>query len=281
MKRLISSVLVLVLLLSSLPSILALPTSNPAIDNTKIPEHAVQIAEDVFSLGTAKVDGKIVQGFLFVRYREGFAKPIGTPGKGNDKNKDTGDFVYYELMGNNVYWKTKENYIYQQTMDATSIASIETSFSTWEAVGFDIFGTSAQGVVDGVDFDNPDNKNEILFGNIEDPGVIAFCLVWGVFGGPPRFRQLVEFDIVFDNVDYSWGDATTDPELMDLENIATHEIGHALGLADLYLWMFDTTDPEVLNTVQEQTMYGYATEGDTNKRTLEAGDIAGVEALYS
>ena len=281
MKRLISSVLVLVIILSSLPSILALPTSNPALDNAKIPEHAVQIAEDVFSLGTVKVDGKIVQGFLFVRYREGFAKPAGTPGKGNDKNKDTGDFVYYELMGNNVYWKTKENYIYQQTMDATSIASIETSFSTWEAVGFDIFGTSAQGVVDGVDFDNPDNKNEILFGNIEDPGVIAFCLVWGVFGGPPPFRQLVEFDIVFDNADFSWGDATENPELMDLENIATHEIGHALGLADLYLEMYDTTDQEIISTVMEQTMYGYATEGDTNKRTLEAGDIAGVEALYS
>ena len=281
MKRLIASALVLVILLSSLPTILAQPTSNPAIDNTKIPEHAVQIAEDVFSLGTAKVDGKIVQGFLFVRYREGFAKPAGTPGKGNDKNKDTGDFVYYELMGNGVYWKTKENYIYQQTINPTSIATIETSFFTWESVGYDIFGSKVEGIVDGVDFDSPDDKNEILFGNIIDTDVIAMCSVWGIFGGPPPFRQLVEFDIVFDNADFSWGDATENPELMDLENIATHEIGHALGLADLYLEMYDTTDQEIISTVMEQTMYGYATEGDTNKRTLEAGDIAGVEALYS
>ena len=29
-----------------------------------------------------------------------------------------------------------------------------------------------------------------------------------------------------------------------------------------------------------QTMYGYAGFGETNKRTLEGGDIAGVKSLY-
>jgi hypothetical protein len=89
---------------------------------------------------------------------------------------------------------------------------------------------------------------------------------------------LVEFDIIFDDVDFEWG--IGDANKMDLENIATHEIGHALGLADLYDWTYDTTDPEVLNKVREQTMYGLAIEGETKKRTLETGDIAGVEVLY-
>jgi hypothetical protein len=57
---------------------------------------------------------------------------------------------------------------------------------------------------------------------------------------------------------------------MDFENIATHELGHSVGLGDLY------TD-----ACSEQTMYGYADNGETKKRTLEAGDIKGVQELYA
>ncbi|MCK4367642.1 MAG: matrixin family metalloprotease [Thermoplasmata archaeon] len=56
---------------------------------------------------------------------------------------------------------------------------------------------------------------------------------------------------------------------MDFENVATHELGHRVGLADLYN-----------AKSSEQTMYGYADYGETKKRTLEAGDIVGVQALY-
>ena len=56
---------------------------------------------------------------------------------------------------------------------------------------------------------------------------------------------------------------------MDFENIATHELGHAVGLGDLY------------NDCTEETMYGYASYGETKKRTLEAGDITGIKKLYS
>jgi len=56
---------------------------------------------------------------------------------------------------------------------------------------------------------------------------------------------------------------------MDFENIATHELGHSVGLDDLY----DERS-------SEQTMYGYASYGETKKRTLEDGDINGVYQLY-
>jgi len=95
------------------------------------------------------------------------------------------------------------------------------------------------------------------------------CVVWGFFLGPPSTRKIVEFDIIFDDFDYAWGDATANDELMDLQNIATHELGHGLGLADLY-------DLDL----QEQTMYGRATEGETIKRDLASGDIAGIQFLY-
>ena len=56
---------------------------------------------------------------------------------------------------------------------------------------------------------------------------------------------------------------------MDFESIATHELGHSVGMGDLY-----TTD------CGEMTMYGYATDGETKKSSLEDGDITGVKELY-
>ena len=56
---------------------------------------------------------------------------------------------------------------------------------------------------------------------------------------------------------------------MDLENIATHELGHGLGLGDLYK-----------DACSDVTMFGYSTEGETKKRTLEPADIAGIQELY-
>ena len=51
--------------------------------------------------------------------------------------------------------------------------------------------------------------------------------------------------------------------LMDVQNIATHELGHGFGLSDLYQSKWS-----------EQTMYGYSYEGDTAKRDLASGDIS-------
>jgi hypothetical protein len=288
MKRMLYSGLILVLLLASLPSILAQPTPTSAtIDNAAtpitvmIPEHVVQITENVFSLGTSEADGKIAEGFLFIHYREEFAKP---PWAGNGKDKGNKETEPYAILGKGVKWKTTEPYVLDPTTtddvsDTFVINTIIASFDTWEnpeeGVTYNIFGSRVDGEVDGADTLSPDNKNELFFGLIEDEGVIAVTIVWGYFRGPPQSREIIEYDMVFDD-EYTWGyagptneEAPYDTSIMDLQNIATHELGHALGLADLYD-----------DTATEQTMYGYATEGETKKRTLAAGDIAGVKELY-
>ena len=105
-----------------------------------------------------------------------------------------------------------------------------------------------------------------MFENLGDDGPIAFAIVWGIFSGPPQGRKLVEWDAVF-NSDYDWS-LSGEANKMDYQNIATHEFGHALGLGH----------PE--STCTEETMYAFASFGETKKRTLELGDIAGVNELY-
>ncbi len=139
----------------------------------------------------------------------------------------------------------------------------------WEttASGAAIFGGEVAGTVDGADTSSTDRKNEVLFGNIDTPGAIAVAIVWGVFRGPPSGRGLVEWDMVFDDVDFGWS-LSGEAGAMDFDNIATHEIGHAAGMGH----------PD--DSCTEETMYRYADLGETQKRDLNAGDIAGIDSLY-
>ena len=66
-------------------------------------------------------------------------------------------------------------------------------------------------------------------------------------------------------VDNSCGDL----KKYDAQDILTHEIGHWLGLDDIY----DSTQKDL-------TMYGYGRKGELKKNTLETGDILGIQSLY-
>ncbi len=198
---------------------------------------------------------------------------------GGPSNNGGGDATSscYDLFGNGVAWKVTEPYVLDTTntegmSDAFVRSATATSFATWDAtVAFDVFGPENLGaVVDGADMASPDGKNEVFFGSIDSPGAIGVTIVWGVFSGPPFAREIIEYDTIFDQADYNWGDATIDPTVMDYQSIATHEFGHSAGLDDLY-----TAD------CIEATMYGYGAEGETYARTLAAGDIAGMNAIYS
>lgn len=111
------------------------------------------------------------------------------------------------------------------------------------------------------------DQNEVAFGDITDEGVIAATWVWRTTSGPPHERYIAEWDQVYDVVSFSWS-STGDPNAMDFDNIATHEVGHAVGMGH----------PE--STCVDETMYAYASNGETIKRDLHTGDIAGVNGLY-
>ena len=256
-----------------------------------IPKQAIKVAPGVFNLGTALDNGKMVEGYAFVRYKKGFGKPgtecgngICEPGENarkcprdcaNGGEEPDDSSTCYGFLAKGAKWKTLENYVVNPVntrgLDKTFVVdNFAFDISKWEdAAEADILGGgSSTDETLVADLDSPDNKNEVYFADIDYQGAIGITIIWGIFGGPPPFRELVEWDQVYDDVDFDWSSSGEDGK-MDFENIATHELGHSIGLADLY------TD-----ACSEQTMYGNAVEGETKKRTLEAGDVIGASNLY-
>ncbi|MFH1056307.1 MAG: matrixin family metalloprotease [Candidatus Micrarchaeota archaeon] len=202
----------------------------------------------------------------FVHYKKSFAKPPGTPGGGK------GGSACYGFLANGAKWKHPENYLvnpsYSNLSDAFVLNSMVSGASEWESQGANIFESGSIDYSAYYDESSMDNNNTASFGYYSQPGVIAVTNVWGYFYGAPKTREIVEWDMLF-NIQYSWGNASENQLLMDLQNIATHELGHSAGMGDLY---------EV--SCQEETMYGYSQEGETKKRDLNAGDITGIKKLY-
>lgn len=233
----------------------------------KLPPHARKISEGVYDLGERVVEGRLAQGLAFIHFKTGLAK--------RELNSHTSSSRCYTYLSSYTRWKVTEPYVLDfvgSGMDEALVSSLtQTSLNTWDnEVSFQIFGSRDTGsVVDGADTIAPDNKNEIYFADVSDPGAIAVTIVWGYFSGPRSSRRIIEYDMVFDGVDFTWGDGLVDASVMDYQNIATHEIGHAAGMGDLYQ-----------SYCAEQTMYGYATEGETKKRDLNVGDINGIKKLY-
>jgi hypothetical protein len=108
-----------------------------------------------------------------------------------------------------------------------------------------------------------DYKNSVSYGDYATDGVIAVTMTWY----SRVTRTAVESDILFDT-DFTWS-TSVPTNVMDVQNIATHEIGHTLGLDDLY-----TTSCSAV------TMFGYSGYGDTAKRDLAIPDITGLHKLY-
>ena len=195
----------------------------------------------------------------FIHYKDGSIRVGG--------NAQTGSAPCYKLMG--VKWASLPvSYVINPSNSGLSekfvSSAISASAETWDVATSKELFNNVFAIDPSAKYGVADGKNAITFGLYSDNSkVIAVTSVWySRFG-----KQIVEFDMLF-NTYYHWGDATANSALMDLQNIATHELGHSVGLSDLY------------NKCNLVTMYGYSTEGETIKRDLEIGDITGLRSMY-
>jgi hypothetical protein len=144
---------------------------------------------------------------------------------------------------------------------AASVDSVlNQAFNTWYS------GIFLQGPDTRVRRARRDGVNAILWKR-RSRSTIGVTHVWLLRG------EVVEADTVF-NKRLPWAvfpgspECQSSPDAYDLQNIATHEFGHWVGLDDL----FDDLDKDL-------TMYGFGAGGEVKKRTLGTGDISGKNAL--
>ena len=77
--------------------------------------------------------------------------------------------------------------------------------------------------------------------------------------------QIVEWDMALNDA-YDWGDGSGGT--YDVRSTVLHELGHALGLADLY------------GSDQAKVMFGVPLAAGSVKRSLSADDVAGAQWIY-
>jgi len=215
---------------------------------------------------------------IFIHYPKGKAVGLATKG-----GKVAGDGACpFKLTGkwatNSLSFAVNSN---DSGLDQTSVINaITSSFAAWsDASGLlpPSVGTTAI-LPSTYSNESMNGINEIGFASLGAKGftdAIAVTYVWRDIGT----KKIVEADMV-NNIDpgFAWFIAPlqdgnpnnwtlTNTGKFDLQNIDTHEFGHFVGL-----------DHVRSNT--EQTMYPFSTPDEVKKRSLECGDLAGVQKLY-
>jgi hypothetical protein len=106
--------------------------------------------------------------------------------------------------------------------------------------------------------------DDLLFGRTG--GSLATTYTWQWNDGTVESDTVFDKGVTWTNFDGIGDGCYEGAALYDVQNIATHEFGHSYGL--------DHPNGRF------ETMYAYGFSGETLKRTLGAGDIAGIRARY-
>jgi hypothetical protein len=200
--------------------------------------------------------------------------------EGDNNMKNEASNSCYKLNANGYRWKHAEPFFVDPRNEIglneefilTSIGNAVTEWNNNLSVKnrfISLDNMSVRDIESPVNTDFPNENNEVVMGYLEDDSVIAVTITWGIFSGPISQREIIEFDMVF-NQRYNFGDASRDKTKMDYWSIVIHEWGHVLGKGDVYSRSCDYA-----------TMYGLSSEGETHKRSLSRADIQGLRILYN
>jgi hypothetical protein len=247
----------------------------------------VPINEEITKQLFVQDDGTILERTTHIfylegaNYKENHAKG-GSKGGGSGGGNTDGIEQCFSFLENGMRWKSTESYLVNPSNsgleNAFGLNTIEGGAESWDdKVAFEIFGSSSIDSTAQVILTSIDDKNVVIFGTVTDENdnvldnVIAVTYTWANWGAPKPWKQILEWDMVFNTGSFDFGDASGSTSLMDLSGIGTHELGHAAGMGHT----------QTNSLCQDQTMYPTAGFGETKKRTLELGDITGIKKLYS
>jgi hypothetical protein len=149
------------------------------------------------------------------------------------------------------------------TFAATQTA-VRAAYQSWSTVSCSQFRSQDLGVVNLPLGNNSDHINSHVWMTSWPPnyGAQALGITWTQYD--PSSGTIVDADTHY-NPGYKWS-TTGAYDAIDVQSVATHEIGHQLGL--------DHT------SVTEATMFYATGQGDTHQRSLDSDDITGLCAIY-
>ncbi len=211
-------------------------------------ELLVKIREKLDEIGEPVRDQEWVRASTFINSKQ----PETQKKAGSDEIvRNAGDATCYKLMGPK--WRVSTvNYKLDPTLPSNFLPAISTAISSLNNAGVSLRLSI-----------NNFSANVVSFGPIAGQGTLAQARI----SYQPSTQTIVSFTILY-NRSFSWS-TTGESAKFDVEGIGLHELGHAVGLAH----------PDTVRC-NDQTMWLSAGPGETNKRSLEVGDLAGLSAMY-
>jgi hypothetical protein len=203
---------------------------------------------------------------IFIHHPKAKGPSLGTCTPTASDSTDFG-LAGWHLPSGGITWMLNGSSVPGNIGAGAAQAALEASFATWN--GADSAEQFSFGGTTGVKKRKLDGVNAVMWGKLGKK-TIAATYVWF----STDTDEVVEIDMVF-NQKFPWaifsdggGECQSSPAAYDVQDIATHEIGHWVGLDDL----FDAADVDL-------TMYGFGAGGELKKRTLASGDVAGAAAV--
>jgi len=175
------------------------------------------------------------------------------------------------------------SYVISNSVPEDFVSAIQDAFETWDDLDQLKYKRKRKGSIPDNWGGPPDglNNNVWIAANWEgitgaDENTIAITRVrYNAITG-----EMTDVDIAYNDQDFDWSNPTPESGDMDPQNVATHEAGHVSGLGDI----FNPGNPGYVSQMGDgnelQTMYGLIAEEEIDKRTLNSGDIAGIEYIY-
>lgn len=185
---------------------------------------------------------------------------LGTCEPTRDARVNRYEFTPWFLSGP-IVWSLNRSTV-PKTLRADVDQVLHKSFNVWYT------GVFSQGGDTRAKRARLDKVNAILWKKM-GRSTLGATFVWYV----RQSGEIMEVDTVF-NKRHPWAvfpdspECQSDPEAYDLQNVATHEFGHWVGLDDLYD-----------DSAKDLTMYGFSAGGEIKKRSLGTGDITGKNEL--
>jgi len=190
-------------------------------------------------------------------------------------------FTLISNEGKLAHWASGEvNYYLHSSVDEGHYAPFRAAFASWRSVaGLNLIinelgiNSSASTSSDGKNTINWITSQWSQLGFRPPSNALAVTLI----SFNASTGAITDADIFFNSQTFNWGivgDAGTG-NLIDIQNIATHEVGHLLGLDHSSEEFFEEDE-----ALADATMYYASGAGETYRRDLKDDDMSGVRAIY-